>query len=235
MGRYDDDEDAAEAPKSSRRTAVADDDEELDAQSDRVKVDRKKIQRGWGNAEQVKAADSPFAQRLKVEKAAQVVKFLESEPYTSYHQHWLDDRKGQKSFTCIRDLNAQGCPLCDAGDRPAARFGFNVVLLTDSDPVLKSYDVGPRIIDQLKNFNQDPKVGPLDKHYWAISKTGTGGTAQTNHQMVKATDLEDDWPEVSVPTEEQLKALFKKKYDEEIVYIPKYKDLKSIAAEELGD
>ncbi len=235
MGRYDDD-DEAEAPKTTRRSRRGDD-EDLDkadaTEAPAENVDRKRIQRGWGNAEQTKSADSPFAQRLKVTSDQQIIKFLEDDPYTSYRQHWIE-RQGQKSFTCISDIDPKGCPLCAAGERASARFAFNVVLLSeDGDPLIKSYEVGPRIIDQLKNFHQDPKMGPLPKHYWAVSKTGTKTTSQTNHQMVKESDLADDW-EMDPLTDKEIADFKKHAYDASIVSIPTHKTLKGIAQEELS-
>lgn len=256
MGRYNDDEDEKEAEETPRRrrraeaeidadagekptrrraAAAADDDEdETEEPKTNKSADRRKIQRGWGNAEQTKSADSPFAQRLKITSDQQIIKFLEDDPYTSYRQHWLDGRQGQKSFTCISDIDPKGCPLCVAGDRPSARFAFNVILLDESsDPVVKSYEVGPRVIDQLKNFHQDPKMGPLPKHYWAVSKTGTKSTSQVNHQMVKGNDLLEDW-DIEPLEADEIAALKKTSYTADIVSIPTHKVLKNIAAEELS-
>jgi len=229
MGRYDDD-----STEDTGSTATADEavDEAPDP-STQAKA-RKVIKRGWGNAEQVKSADSPFAQRLKIGEAPQIIKFLEEDPYTSYHQHWVE-RQGQKSFTCLRDFHDKGCPLCEAGDRPSARFAFNVALLSDNgDPIIKSYEVGPRIIDQLKNFHMNPSQGPLPKNYWAVSRTGKGPTSQTSHQMVKERDLAEDF-NIEPLTEAQLDAVRKTAYDASIVSIPAYKTVKTIATEELGD
>lgn len=218
MGKYDDDE----VEETTSTTT-----EERPAAAGRV------IKRGWGAAEETKSADSPFAQRLKVTNDAIVIKFLEDDPYTSYRQHWIE-RQGQKSFTCTSNIHAKGCPLCDAGDRPSARFCFNVALLIPGEePVLRSYEVGPRVVDSLKNFHQDPKMGPLPKHYWSVSKTGKGATSQTNHQMVKAGDLVEDW-DLDPITDAQLASLKSKAYDSSIVSIPSFKTLQQIAAEELG-
>lgn len=227
MGKYDDDEDEVTTTSTKYRDSDATDTDEVPASAGRV------IKRGWGAAEETKTADSPFAQRLKVTTDKVVIKFLEDDPYTSFRQHWIE-RQGQKSFTCTSNIHAKGCPLCDAGDRPSARFCFNVALLMQGEePVIRSYEVGPRVVDSLKNFHQDPKMGPLPKNYWAVSKTGKGATSQTNHQMVKAGDLEEDWS-LDPITEAQLAALKKKAYDSSIVSIPSFKTLQQIAAEELG-
>lgn len=202
-----------------------------DSDIDRGKA-RRVIRRGWGNVDSTKQADSPYAQRLKIEDKPVVVKFLEDEPYTSFRMHWVE-RQGQKSFTCISDMHPQGCPLCDAGHRPSARFAFNVALLSeDGETVIRSYEVGPRVIDSLKNFHQDPRQGPLSKHYWAISRSGKGPTSQTNHQMIRERDLEEEW-NIEPLTEARLESLKSEAYDDSIVPIPNRKTLVTIAAEDM--
>lgn len=220
MGRFDTDTDVATMPA------------EEESDLDRTAA-RRVIKRGWGNVESTKQADSPFAQRLKIDETPVIVKFMEDEPYTSYRQHWVE-RPGQKSFTCISDMHARGCPLCDSGHRPSARFAFNVALLDqDGEASIKSYEVGPRVIDSLKNFHQDPRQGPLSKHYWAISRSGKGPTSQTNHQMVRERDLEEEW-DIAPLAGEQLERLQTQTYDESIVPIPNFKTLQGIATEDMG-
>lgn len=227
MGRFSDDEDT-----ETTASPEAEIDGDAGTTQASTAVVRSKIKRGWAAADETKSADSPFAQRLSVGTDDQVIKFLEDDPYTSYRQHWIE-RQGQKSFTCISTMDEKGCPLCAAGDRPSARFSFNVALLVnDDDPVIKSYEVGPRVIDQLKNIHQSDKTGPLPKHYFAVSRTGKGATSQTNHQMVKSGDLMDDYS-VEPITDAQLAALKAKAYDAGIVSIPSYKTLQGIAKEEL--
>ena len=223
MGRFDTDNDTDIDDVVT--SAPADDD------LDRTKA-RRVIRRGWGNVDTTKQADSPYAQRLKVEEKPVIVKFLEDEPYTSYRQHWVE-RQGQKSFTCLADIHPQGCPLCDAGHRPSARFAFNVALMSeDGETVVRSYEVGPRVIDSLKNFHQSPQQGPLPKHYWAISRSGKGPTSQTNHQMVRDRDLEEEW-NITPLTESDLESIKGQAYDESIVPIPNRKTLVDIATEEM--
>jgi hypothetical protein len=219
MGRFDDD-----TEDTGGSIATAPDIDRTEA--------RRVIKRGWGNVEQTKQADSPYAQRLKIDDKPVIIKFLEDEPYTSYRQHWIE-RQGQKSFTCIADMHPKGCPLCDAGHRPSARFAFNVALLSeDGDTTIKSYEVGPRVIDSLKNFHQDPRQGPLPKHYWAISRSGKGPTSQTNHQMVRDRDLEEEW-NITPLTDDGLEQIKKQAYDASIVPIPNRETLVGIAAEEM--
>lgn len=231
MSKYDDEDEIMEdEPRAASRTmqlVVEDAEEEAPATSARV------IRRGWGAAEAVKHADSPFAQRLRVTEDPIVIKFIEDEPYASFRQHWIE-RPGQKSFTCIADIDPKGCPLCDAGLRPSTRFAFNVILLSnDSEASVKSYEVGPRVIDQLKNFHNDPRQGPLSKHYWAVSRSGKGATSATNHQLVKDRDLEE-WG-LEALSETDLKNLRSKSYGPEIIQIPTRKDLQQIVVDDLDD
>jgi len=232
MSRYDDEDEIMddEAPVRATRTVAPLEADEEEAQ-ERPASAARVIRRGWGAAESVKNADSPYAQRLRVMEEPIVIKFLEDEPYASYRQHWIE-RSGQKSFTCIADIDPKGCPLCDAGSRPSTRFAFNVVLLSsDSEPTVKSYEVGPRVIDQLKNFHNDPRQGPLSKHFWAVSRSGKGATSATNHQLVKERDLEE-WGLPALTTDDVAR-LKRNAYSPDIIQIPTRKDLQQIALEDL--
>lgn len=242
MGRYDDDDDDIEVtPRATRRRDDEEDETpkrrtraaEVDEDEDEAPASKRPvIRRGWGAAEAIKNIDSPFAQRLKLDEEPVLVKFLEDDPYASYRQHWMEGRTGQKSFTCIAEIDDRGCPLCESGNRPSTRFAFNVVLLTNGeDPTLKSYEIGPRAIDQLKNFHTDPRQGPLTKHYWAISRTGKGSKSATNHQMVKERDLVDEW-DVDPLTESDIRSFVKQAYGPDIIPIPKWTELRDIAAED---
>jgi hypothetical protein len=215
MSKYDDEEITSEQEEQTTPTAG-----------------RTVVRGGWNAVEDVKNSDSPFAQRLKVSEDPIIIKFLNDEPYASWRQHWIE-RQGQKSFVCIGDIDSSGCPLCDAGSRPSVRIAFNVALLVPGeDPILKSYEVGPRVIDQLKNFHTDPRTGPLSKHYWAVSKTGKGATTATAHQIVKERDLEE-W-NIEGITDDSFKSLRSKAYTPEIIAIPNRKDLLAIADEDIS-
>jgi len=237
MSRYEDDDEQEimeDAPvRSTKGLKLVVEDEEKEEAEERPAAASRVIRRGWGAADSVKNADSPYAQRLRVMEDPIIIKFLEDEPYASYRQHWVE-RSGQKSFTCIADIDPKGCPLCDAGSRPSTRFAFNVVLLSsDSEPSIKSYEVGPRVIDQLKNFHNDPRQGPLSKHFWAVSRSGKGATSATNHQLVKERDLEE-W-NIEPLTPEDIRSFKGKAYTPDIIQIPARKDLQQIALEDLDD
>jgi hypothetical protein len=225
--RDDDAYDNDDEPVRRRSTkSIADDDDDDEPTTDKPRLT---IRRGWGAVEAAKSADTPYAQSLKLGEDPVIIKFLEDEPYASYRQHWVE-RPGKKSFTCIAD-DPRGCPLCDSGNRPSTRFSFNVALWLDGDWVVRSYDVGPRVIDQLKNFHTDPRQGPLTKHYWAVSRTGKGASSATNHQMVKERDLDEEW-KVDPIDDSASRTLIKGIYTADIIPVSTRKDLLSIVAED---
>lgn len=227
---FDDDDDEDFRPTSRSGT---DRSSRTDSDDDEAKPRPKRlIRRGWAAAEQIKESKSDYAQTLKLSDDPQLIKFLEDEPYASYRTHWVD-RSGQKSWVCIDDSEPKGCPLCEVGNRSSQRFSFNVVLLSEgADPVIKSFDVGVRVLDQLKNFHTDQRQGPLSKNYWAVSRTGKGTSSATSLQMIRERDLDDDFG-VEALTPSDLADLRRRAYTEDIVQVSSRKELLEIA-EELG-
>lgn len=232
--RYDDIEDDEQefpTPVSTKTkpTVTAKPDTGFEVERTEVAQPSRSIKRGWGAADRVQEAASPYAQRFKVLEETQVIKFLEDEPYASFRTHWIDGRQGQKSFVCLHD-HPDGCPLCDSGNRPSTKFAFNIALLANGEePVVKSFEVGVRLIDQLKNFHLDPRQGPLSKNYWAVSKTGKGAQTQTILQMVRERDLEE-W-NLTAFTEDTMKVLMNNAYDPSIIQIPTRSELLEVATE----
>jgi hypothetical protein len=235
MGRWDEDftDDEQEfveptkatPPTGLSRKAVMVDDDDDDAPSTPV---RKVVRSGWGSTDRSTGGSDEYAKRLKVTEDIQIIKFLDDAPYARYRQHWVE-RKGQMSFTCIADSD-NSCPLCEAGNRPSWRFNFNVVLLTPGEePVLRSYEVGARVIDQLKNFNDHPAMGPLPKHYWTVSRSGKGATTSTNHQMIRESDLAD-W-NLDALSATDIKHFMGTSYTDDIIRTPSRKTLAEVALE----
>lgn len=231
--KYDDDFDTDEVEFDS--PAKVDTKKESLTQKERVETPvanpgkKSVINRGWGAAQKVQESTSAFAQRFKVTEDPQIIKFLEDEPYASFRTHWIDGRAGQKSFVCLAD-HPEGCPLCDAGNRPSTKFAFNIAVLgEDGDLSVKSFEVGVRLIDQLKNFHTDPRQGPLSKNYWAVSKTGKGAQTQTILQMVRERDL-SEWSMVGY-TDEDMVVLKRNCYTPEIISIPTRSELLDISSE----
>lgn len=190
------------------------------------------IKGGWGEGQKQMDMGSSFAQALKLEPNVQIIKFLDDQPYANYRRHWVDRMTQQgpkkRAYTCL-EVVGKTCPLCGIGDRPQSVSAFNVVVVGDEGSVLlKTFDVGVKLFNVLKAFAQDPKVGPLTKGYYAVSKTGKGNTAQTNFIPVKASNLDEDYG-VTPPTAAELASVTK--YDASIIDIPKKSDLDEVAAE----
>jgi hypothetical protein len=189
---------------------------------------------GWSAAQQIADSTSPFATFFRPEQSVQILKFLEESPYASFGQHWVErqTQQGQKNlpFTCLSSVG-KDCPLCDIGDRASAVSSFNVALVGDDGvPVLRSWNVGVRIMSTLKNYAEDPKIGPLTRGYYAVSKSGRGGgTSQTNIIPIRSDQsLLEDY-DVTPPTEEALAQIGT--YDTSVIQIPKHSELQDIAEE----
>lgn len=151
------------------------------------------VQAGWGAA---KAALEPkkemgeYPTDFRFSEQTQLVRFLEDEPFAVYEQHWVDRSEGKRSFVCLGDE----CPLCTiAGDRPRAKFAFNVLVLSDEKPGVQILTAPPTLARQLKAANEDVRRGPLTKYFWAISRQGSGPQTQYMLDRVRASDLAEDW------------------------------------------
>lgn len=174
-----------------------------------------------------------FGKTLKEADEDVIIKFLDEGPFAVYKQHWIDEHKGKKSFTCPVSLKiADECPLCDElGDRPATKVALNVVSLHDPEkPRVEVWTVGQKIADMIKKMTQEKRTSPLNRSdlYFAISRTGTkGGSVQTNIEAVKERDLADDW-DIDPLSEDDLKALDAEAYDEESVDQSTLKQLEEV-------
>jgi len=176
--------DEDELETTSREDAVFETEDE-DESADRSSV----IQVGWAAAKKVQAkVAKSYANDFKFEEDVQLIKFLSPEPMI-FSQHWVQ-RTGKKSFVC---LGTSQCPLCRAGNKAENKFAFSVVNLTDEDPSVQLMTVGMRLCGQLEKLNGDPKTGPLDRMFWAVSKSGQSTKTSYSIMPVKERDLPEDW------------------------------------------
>jgi hypothetical protein len=185
------------------------------------------VQAGWGAAEaylKPKTVESKFATDFKFSEQATLVRFLEDEPFMVYEQHWIDRTEGRRSFVC---LGAE-CPLCTiADDKPRAKFAFNVLVLSDEEPNVQVLTAVPTLARLLKAANDDARRGPLSKHYWTISRLGTGRDTQYALERVRAADLAEEW-ELDA---EKIDSIASKaiRYDSSAVYISPREELLTVA------
>lgn len=123
---------------------------------------------------------------------AQVVKFLDVEPW-AYNQHWVK-REGKKSFPCI----GKNCPLCAVGVESSQKVVYALVNFSGDAPKIQVFEANMTQDDTLAGYHEDKKTGPLDRLFWAISRSPmkrAKGRAKYNYHYVpiKERDLEDDW------------------------------------------
>ena len=160
--------------------------EEEDEVADRSSI----IQVGVAAAKKVVAKVSKqYANDFKFEEEVQLIKFFPIDNVMSFSQHWVQ-RQGKKSFIC---LGTSQCPLCRAGNKAENKFAFSVINLMDEDPSVQMMTVGLRLYGQLEKLNGDPKTGPLDRLFWAVSKSGQGTKTSYSIMPVKERDLPEDW------------------------------------------
>lgn len=150
------------------------------------------LQSGWEAALNASKADSKkYTNEFRFSDEQQLVKFISSEPFAVFGQHWIE-RQGKRSFVCLAE-DPQGCPLCDKGDTPRTKVAFSIVNLSAEEPVVEMLLTSPTLTRQLANLAEDPKTGPLDRIYYALSRSGTGPKTVYQVTPVKPRDLEEDW------------------------------------------
>jgi hypothetical protein len=190
-------EDEAEAPRPRKRAAkkpaqaLGSDDEETGDEEGTEDSVPPPISRG---RTAIKASRPGFDTSIHFkwgEKGgAQVVKFLENEPW-SYLQHW-EERPGKKSFTCAGD----NCPLCDVGSEPRQKIVYSVVNLSLEEPKAQAMEISPSTEAILAEFDADRKTGPLTRLWWSVSRSkGSKNSYGYNYVFtpIKDRDLEDDY------------------------------------------
>lgn len=185
------------------------------------------VQSGWEAASALlkpKAAKGEYAVDFRFSENAQLVRFLDDAPFMVYEQHWIDRTEGKRSFVCLGDE----CPLCiTAGDKPRPKFAFNILVLSDETPSVQILTAPPSLARQLQAKNDDPRLGPLTKYYWAISRHGSGPQTQYMLDRVRAADLAEEW-ELD-PEDIDAIASSATKYDSSAVYVSPREELLTLA------
>lgn len=156
------------------------------------------VQSGWDAANKTLKATTKetgeYPNDFKFSEESQLIKFIGDGPFRSYEQHWIDRSSGKRSFVCIADSDAEGCPLCDLiGDKPRGKFAFTVLVLSADEPKTMILTAPPTLFRQIKAAHEDPKRGPLNKFFYSVSRTGTGPQTTYALERVRSTDLTEDW------------------------------------------
>lgn len=179
-----------EAPKMRvprQRTQTEDDFEEEDPEVQAPASSR--VAAGWGAAKSLQSEGSDYTSEFKLSEEPVLIKFLADEPFAVYRQHFLREKEGKKSYICL----GSGCPLCDdLGDTPDKKFAFTMADLSQETFGGGMLVTGPRLLGVLEKANNG-KYGPLSRHYWEISRTGTGRKTDYVLSVVRDRDLKDDY------------------------------------------
>ena len=86
-------------------------------------------------------------------------------------------RLGPTSARCPSMTRARSAR---SGDKAQAVNSFNIALIGDDGQVLlRSWDVGVRVFNVFKGYSNDPKIAPLTRNFFLVSKTGT----KTSHAV----------------------------------------------------
>lgn len=186
------------------------------------------VQAGWGAADayldKPKAKSGNYATNFKFSDQPTLVRFLEDGPFHVYEEHWVDRTEGRRSFVCLKD----DCPLCTiAGDKPRAKFAFNVLVLSDEEPEVQIMTAGITLARQLRAANDDPRRGPLSKYFWALSRLGIGRDTQYTVERVRATDLAEEWELDPVKVDASVASATK--YDQAAIYTSPREEMLELA------
>lgn len=203
--------------------------EEFEEDADVTPARSSAIQQGWEAA--LRSANdrsgSQYVNDFKWSESPQLVKFLSAEPIAVYSQHWIE-RPGKKSWTCLGSPSE--CPLCDTlGDKPNRKVAFSIVNLSAEETSAEVLTVSAKTTQILARYNDDSITGPLDRLYYALSKSGSGPKSVFHVQSVKARDLAEDWG-IDPNETESLLATFEP-LDRSVISFASAEQLKEIADE----
>jgi hypothetical protein len=194
---------------------------------------QRRLKKGWTAGQETMQSTSSYAQSFKPDENSQVIKFLEDIPYANFRRHWIEGSNdtGQRSvraYTCLLSYG-EACPLCEVGDKPQAVSAFNIAVVGDDGQVIrKSWDVGARLFGVLQSYSKDPKIAPLSKNYFMVSKTGKRNNVQYNISPVRPTSLKEDWG-ITPPDQAEFDRL--ELYDDTIITVESSRKLKELAQE----
>lgn len=195
-----------ERPRRSTRSRVEEDEDDEDKYTERDDPDYEaprssRVRRGWEVADREMSKESKGGQYSEPENfllayqasnQPRLIRFLDNAPMIIKRHYW-DRGESRGYYVCLED----DCPMCDAGNQSRVQGVFTVVDLTPDDPNDPPHRrflyASKRLLNQLRDRDDDPKYGPLTASYMAISKSGQGKDTTYTVTFVKDRDLEDDW------------------------------------------
>lgn len=176
------------APSASDYAADSYEDEGFEQENEEEYAPRSgSIQKGWDAAKRLAAKTSSFAQEIKFDEGAVLLKFQDDEPIP-FSQHFIEKLEGKKSHLCLQD-NDEACPFCDAGFRRDVKSAFPVVQVTKGALTSQVLLAGPAMMKLIQPAHTG-RYGPLKKGYWEIERQGKG--MKTTYTMNAVHDLDND-------------------------------------------
>jgi len=149
------------------------------------------ISSGWDAAEKLTAPSGDYPIEFKHNEDFQIIKVLDPDgPFASYKLHFLQQKtSGKRSYVCLQS----NCPLCDIlKHRPEVKRAFTIANLSVNPAERQLLIATPRLYKTMHSAHFSPQ-GPLNKNFWAISRTGVKQTTVYHFNAVKGRDLEEDW------------------------------------------
>jgi len=185
------------------------------------------VQEGWGAAETASAPSEGYPVDFKQSETPQVIKFIDPDgPFAVYKLHFLQNKPGKKSYICI----GEKCPLCTVlKHRPEDKKAFSIINFSAPEgPTRQQLVATPRLYKTIHAAHFSPQ-GPLNKNYWALSRTGKMQTTVYHMNSVKARDLNEDWNLNEADCEAAVTTF--KPYDRSTIKENSYQELLEIAQE----
>lgn len=190
------------------------------------------VQSGWEAAEKLVTASGDYPTEFKFNEGEfQVIKFLDPNgPFAIYKQHFLQQKTvGKRSYVSLGPND----PLCTKlGSKPEDKRAFTIANLSAAGgPQRQMLIASPRLYKTLHAAHFSP-AGPLNKNYWAISRTGKMQQTVYHLTPIKPRDLMEDW---QINAEEAEKALADMKpYERSVIKEHSWAELEEIANQLLG-
>jgi len=150
---------------------------------------------GWDDAEKLTVVSSDFPTEFRQSEQAQLIKFIGDGPFATYKMHFLSQKtSGKRSYVCLDPKNSVGCPLCvKLSHKAEDKRSFTIVNFTaEGGPQRQILTATPRLYRTLASANASPQ-GPLNKHFWSLSRSGVKQTTVYNLIPVKERDIQEDW------------------------------------------
>lgn len=122
---------------------------------------------------------------MNLDEGENQVRILTS-PY-QFYIHWTKDASGQsRKLRCA----LEGCPLCQRGEKPVARWYVGVLNRKASKPAV--LEIGPQIFKQILALSKKPKWGDPKKYDVDVTKQPKGSQPLYVVQPLPSEDLTKD-------------------------------------------